>query len=483
MTASSRLSAGLLLAVLTATWVAAGRSVPAAPAGPAAPPLTVSAPYTHDNLAVYVVRGPDEFDAGNLMTLQEALDRGLAVVHETGNVNQLAVENLSDDRELFLQSGDIVKGGRQDRLIASDMVLPPKSGKVACPANCCEHSRWTGRGAEAAHRFEASTDFAVGNAIKIANATHCQGEVWSNVAEAQKKLSENVGKTVTAAASPTSLQLALEDKDLRARLAGYESALAGVAGYRDAVGVVVAVNGKVIAADVYGSAKLFKKVWPKLLKAAAADALAQLPEGDLPPAPSVKDAETFLASAAGAADRQSQEPPGNLTLVEVNVEPAVRAAMFANQNTAVFLPPTYARTVPTGFGGRQSGFGESSNGRNRVYLAEEVPAPAPEARAQSLPELGLIVNRASSQAVPTQVPTPLPIGNGMPSATLGRPVVTAAGANRASNVQFQAALGDNLNSMNPQTRAASATPDGIVVVESQAPAKPGVTVHRSYLKK
>ena len=182
------------------------------PQAAAAEAVRVSAPASHDNLTVYFIHGPDAVADDKVVTLQEALERKWVVVHETGNVNVLAVENLSDDHDLFLQSGDIVKGGRQDRLIASDLIVPPKSGKVSCPANCCERSRWTGRGAEAANYFARSTDFAVGNDIKIANATRQQGEVWANVDKAQKQLSEKVGKEVNCPQSPTSLQLALEDR-------------------------------------------------------------------------------------------------------------------------------------------------------------------------------------------------------------------------------------------------------------------------------
>ena len=300
MTTVSRLSAGLLLAAVAVLCLAGNR---AAVRPPAAPVMTVSAPYTHDNLTVYVVRGPDAFDAGNVMTLQEALEKGLAVVHETGDVNTLAVENKSDDHELFLQSGDIVKGGRQDRLIASDMLVPPKSGQGGVPGELLRAEplvRPRAGGGDAlrpVHRLRGRQ-----RASRSPTPPASKGEVWKNVEKAQKKLSEKVGKAVNCPTSPTSLQLALENKDLQAKLAGYEKALAGVTGYPDAVGVVVAVNGKVIAADVYGSAGLFKKVWPKLLKAAAADALAQMPKGDVPAAPTVADAERFLASAtAGPA--------------------------------------------------------------------------------------------------------------------------------------------------------------------------------------
>jgi hypothetical protein len=460
MTASPRLSAGLLLAALAAAaWFA--RPGTHAPAAAAAPPMTVAAPYTHENLTVYVVRGPDEFDAGNVMTLQKALDRGLAVVHETGNVNMLAVENKSEDQDLFLQSGDIVKGGRQDRLIASDMIVPAKSGTVPCPANCCEHSRWTGRGQEAATHFSRSTDFAVGNDIKIANATRQQGLVWENVAKAQQQLSESVGKPVNAAASPTSLQLALEDKDLQAKLAGYEQTLARAVAYPDAIGVVVAVNGKVIAADVYGSAKLFQKVWPKLLKAAAADALAQLPKGEAPPAPPVAAAKDFLASAAGSPQAGEREPP-----LSDGTTNALRQ-LTSNEFNSWQL-------------------GNRMDVQVVAQRPATVPAVHPTAEATALPDLGVIVRRANS-AVPPQLQQAGIAGQSESSQVL---TLRAGGGNGSglnpppyiNRIGGRTPIAGRVNDPEPALMASPNAP-GIVVVESQAPAQPGVTIHRSYLKK
>jgi hypothetical protein len=286
---SPKASVLVLVAGLAALWLLPGTPKPP----PAEPHL--SSGHTHDNLTVFVLRGPDVLPDANILTLQEALDRNLAVVHETGSVNLLEVENLSADHQVFLQSGDIVKGGKQDRIVSKDLLVAAKSGRVPCPANCCEQSRWQPRGKEAAGNFEKSTDFAVGNPIKIANQAGSQGGVWKEVANTQAVLSQTLGKPVTANASPTSLQLALEDADLRAKVAGYERSLGGLAtAYPDAVGVVVAVNGQVIASDVYGSRALFRKAWPKLLRSAAVDAVAQTPPAAVAAA-TREDAEAFLA--------------------------------------------------------------------------------------------------------------------------------------------------------------------------------------------
>ena len=87
----------------------------------------VSGPFTHENLSIYLVHGKSA--EGHVpLTLDEALAKRAVRVHETGDVNQLSVENLSDE-DVFIQSGDIVKGGQQDRALTVSLILPPKSEK------------------------------------------------------------------------------------------------------------------------------------------------------------------------------------------------------------------------------------------------------------------------------------------------------------------------------------------------------------------
>ena len=66
----------------------------------------------------------------------------ILIVKETGTVNQLTVENSSATETVFIQAGDIVKGGKQDRVLTVDMILPPKSGAIPISSFCVEQNRW-----------------------------------------------------------------------------------------------------------------------------------------------------------------------------------------------------------------------------------------------------------------------------------------------------------------------------------------------------
>ena len=178
-------------------------------------------------------------------------------MHETGNVNELQIENLGTD-EVFVQSGDIVKGGQQDRVLTVSLLLPPKSGRIPIASFCVEQGRWTARGKEDVKTF--ATASAVGAVARsqdrhegagrrpsptlrrvgrhftlAAPATHGrtapsdtgtrQQEVWRKVRKVQDGLSSNLGTTVNAAASQSSLQLALENEKLKDAQAAYIKAL------------------------------------------------------------------------------------------------------------------------------------------------------------------------------------------------------------------------------------------------------------------
>src|ERR1700755_87366 len=85
--------------------------------------VRISGPVVHENLAIYLIHGKSASGPVPL-TLDEALAKRIVKVHETGNVNELQIENLGTE-EVFVQSGDIVKGGQQDRVLSVSLLLPP----------------------------------------------------------------------------------------------------------------------------------------------------------------------------------------------------------------------------------------------------------------------------------------------------------------------------------------------------------------------
>lgn len=240
-------------------------------------PYRLSGPYTHENLTLFLIHGDDAVKGKNFLTLQEALEQKKVIVHETKEVNELAVENVSAAEEVFIQAGDIVKGGQQDRVLSVDLVVSAKSGKVPVSSFCVEAGRWTKRGAEAVDRFSGSNEQLATKELKLAaRDAGSQSEVWKKVALCQALLKSKLGTEVKAGESQSSLQLTLEHKKLLEAVEGAMKKLSPIVeNHKDVIGYVFAINGKVNSGDVYGNAALFGKLWPKLLKATTVEAVVE----------------------------------------------------------------------------------------------------------------------------------------------------------------------------------------------------------------
>ena len=214
----------------------------------------ISGPFAHGNLAIYFVHGPSA-EGPVPLTLQEAMARGTVHVVETGSVNELKIENAGGE-DVFVQSGDIVKGGRQDRVLTVSFMLPRKSGEVPVAAYCVEHGRWSARGTEDAAKFASSYNSLPSREAKLAmkslvepvpaapsagfarqafaydDTANRQRAIWSEVAKTQEKLSAGVNAPVASPVSATSLQLTLENDKLQTLRAEYTKALEDKAGRR-----------------------------------------------------------------------------------------------------------------------------------------------------------------------------------------------------------------------------------------------------------
>jgi hypothetical protein len=239
----------------------------------------ISGPHTHDNLSVFLIHGANQ-TGKKFLSLQEALQQHKVIVYETGSVNELAIENVSATEDVYIQSGEIVKGGQQDRTLKDDLILPTKSGKVPIASFCVEHGRWSRRGQEAVRNFASSPQALASKPMKMAvRVAGDQQQVWNEVARAQDNMSAVAG-AVRAPASPTSYMLSLESPQLQQSVESYMRELSKTPdGQSDVIGYAFAVNGKINSAEVYASNDLFRKLWPKLLRASAVEAVASFQPG------------------------------------------------------------------------------------------------------------------------------------------------------------------------------------------------------------
>lgn len=262
----------------------------------------ISGPYKHKNLTIFLVHGKELMPGKTFLTLQEALAQKKVIVYETKDVNELAIRNLSN-QDVYVQAGDVVRGGEQDRMISTDFIVPPRSGRMPIAAFCVESGRWSPRRGEASASFSSSENAVATKDLKLAaKRAGSQQAVWENVKVAQEKLSANVRVSVAAPVSASSYELSVETAKVKETTADYIKALSGIVQSKpDVIGYVFAINGHVNSADVYASRSLFVKLWPKLLKASAVEAIAELNQQAAPKPVAEETVHSFLGDSERAA--------------------------------------------------------------------------------------------------------------------------------------------------------------------------------------
>jgi len=310
------------------------------------PGYKVLDPIRHGNLTVFPVVAARSYPTGEFLTLDEGLRSGEVVVTEAGNVqglirrhsmpairndgaqvNRLVLVNNSK-RPLLLLAGEIVTGGKQDRVIGKDRIVPPESDPVDLSVFCVEPGRWVAT----SEHFGASGAMygkAVGGPVPApmtmmaqpsvrakAMGDKNQGEVWDEV----KKQREAVSVQVAAAAPSASRELAgtssyarvMENEEVKKQVEAvatpieqnYHSLIRQLHD-RNAVGIVVAVNGRIIWADVFASTDLLEKYWPKLVRSYASEAVVtRAKEVEV----TVSRAQAFLGNMEGRRETIESEP-------------------------------------------------------------------------------------------------------------------------------------------------------------------------------
>jgi hypothetical protein len=193
-------------------------------------------------------------------------------------VNELVLENHSD-RLLLLLAGEIVTGGKQDRVIGKDRIVAAHGEPIALGVFCVEPHRWTGD----SPYFRPMGGLMAQPSVRLqAMAKKSQQEVWNEVNRTRAEVEVMASAAAAPAPPPTSslagtMQSTVVVEKLGAMAAPIERTyekLAHELRSQKAVGAIVAVNGELIWADVFASQTLLEKYWPKLIRSYAAEAIA-----------------------------------------------------------------------------------------------------------------------------------------------------------------------------------------------------------------
>jgi hypothetical protein len=301
----------------------------------------ILAPITHGDLTIFPVVSAKSHDTSDFITLDEGIRSGEVVVTEVGNlhstmrrrppyqtrpyqgaeVNRLVLVNNSK-HPLILLAGEVVTGGKQDRVVSKDRIVPAESDPVDLAVFCVEHGRWI----ESSTKFDTHASVMLQPSVRMkAMADQDQQKVWDEVANSRKNMSGAMLHAPSAGLSTaevTSAQAQIDNTSsyAKARENGvvqkqvesiaapmqksYESVIKQLRN-QNAVGVVVAVKGHIVWADMFASSALLAKYWPKLLDSYATEALT-MPgaRGEI----SIKEAENFLQNWQARHEVVDSEP-------------------------------------------------------------------------------------------------------------------------------------------------------------------------------
>jgi hypothetical protein len=344
---SSTLLSGLILAGFSSMWSDAaparqddressGRSHKRVEGGQVRPEWRLSAPVSFSNLTIFPVTSDDWPSAERFITLDEGLKSGGVTITELGGtrlvrhrgqsdnaeVNTLALTNKTG-KTLILLAGELLVGGKQDRIVDHDRLVPSDDAPIALGVFCVEHGRWQGsttafdQNQTAVHPPRGARNFLAGGGGGGAGAGQIANPAVREKAEAKKSQSEvwsKVGETtevVNARSASGALTRAYQDGKVAMRTGPYIRDLKDKCAGKNVVGVVVAVNGEPVNSDIFASPSLFRRYWPKLLESYALEAIS----AGKPVRQGVDrlDAQTFLSRVEGNISSEGEDGVYRLT--------------------------------------------------------------------------------------------------------------------------------------------------------------------------
>ncbi len=300
----------LALLLVTTTALAEPSASPPPPGGKALAERTAMlAPIQVDSLTLtpIVATGPTDPTGDQLLVLDEAMAARQVTIKEIsdGSVNSLTFVNKAP-QPVFLLAGEVIIGGKQDRIIGRNTVIPANTTQEV-PVYCVEHGRWTVETKE----FASARALAHGR-LRGQASYAAQQDVWNEVA------AKNVArKTVTpsdtyrkVAQQQSDGTLATMEKQVDAALGKLPPADRG-----RMVGYAVALNGSLATVDVFGSPALFRKLETKLVRSYLTEAVDVRARPNIEP-PSASEVKAFMADADKAAESRSYDTGAADTMVK-----------------------------------------------------------------------------------------------------------------------------------------------------------------------
>lgn len=299
---------------------------------------------TYANLAIYPFYESDSIpNGGDYISLDEGLKQGTVVITETGSggpplirnrpgnssrgtagfqgnqtrqqssggtVNTLWLTNKSG-KKLLILTGEIVSGGKQDRIMQKDTLVPTSKEPVNVDVFCVEQNRWQ---ASNNNMNFASGGYGGGGGLADpsvrgkAQHDRNQSAVWGQVDSSLKKMkTDNSTKTYQANLNSPTVQKSVE---------AYVKAIQSQFSVDHTVGVAVAVNGRLVWMDRFASRAMFKKYWPKMVKSYALEAMQAGATTPAQKAPTYDEAVRYANARDGKMTHEAEDGIWKLTKID-----------------------------------------------------------------------------------------------------------------------------------------------------------------------
>lgn len=218
----------------------------------------------YKNLKIFPVITTKILSTQNYVTLDQASDKGWLKIKEigSGQVNAVEIKNIGG-QPVFIMTGEMITGAKQDRMLNQDILLPAKSGWIRVPVFCVEHGRWVSVSSE----FK-SGELLVPNAVRSKAKIHeSQAEVWDEIAASQDMLG--------IASGTEAVRANYENKEIQEKVSDYVKKFEKIPNLsKSTIGVVVTSGSNIICLDLFANNNLLKKLWKKLIKSYAMDAIS-----------------------------------------------------------------------------------------------------------------------------------------------------------------------------------------------------------------
>jgi len=220
--------------------------------------LTVRPGYTYDGLTVFQLEMVNVDDDTEYLSMAQALKRDDLAIREkgSGSVPALQARNRGR-RHVLLLAGEIVAGGKQNRVLRHDLLLEPRSRWVELPVLCVEQGRWHGAG-----EFKSSPSVAMLGVRVGAQTGAGQERIWADVSRYSRELGVD--------SSTQDLQAVQDSPEMREDVARYRDEFRKH-WHRQAVGMVVARWGRIVGADLFCNSDVFLEHRDRLLESYAMD--------------------------------------------------------------------------------------------------------------------------------------------------------------------------------------------------------------------